>query len=133
MPSPPSTPDTEWPDGVWSTFVENVTTERIRLGSLLQHARPHRFADETATVAVPDDFHRDTLKEQRIFLREHIPAHDATRIEELRFVVDAGANPRNDTETASEKDPYEVVRNLRAEHPVVRALFDTFDGELVYR
>ncbi len=121
----------------WPEFVASIREERIRIGTLLQESRPRAVMGGTVTIGVPDAFHRSTLAEHRAFLMERlstaVAAVTTETVEEIRFVIDDTLRTSDGGETAHEKDPYEVVRTLREDHPVVRALFDTFGGEIVYR
>jgi hypothetical protein len=47
----------------------------------------------------------------------------------VRYVV----APEDAGETAAPSDPFERLKQLRQEHPVVRALFERFGAEIVWQ
>lgn len=118
-------------DNIWLAFVRSVKTDRIHVGSLLQHGAPSRIVESTLHVAVPDDFHKRLLTNQEAFLLDHIQSHLPDELTAMVFdireeiVTDEG-------ETEETFDPLEYMNKKRAESPVVRAIFDEFGGELVW-
>ena len=118
-------------DNIWLSFVRAVKTDRIHVGSLLQHTAPALLKGSTLTVNVPDDFHRRLLTNQEDFLVDHIASHLNEQISNMRFVIRTELNAP-ESETDGSFDPLEYMNRKRAESPVVRALFDEFGGELVW-
>ncbi len=118
-------------DGVWLSFVRSVKTDRIHVGSLLQHTAPAGLTGKKLTVAVPDDFHLRLLTNQEAFLLDHIGSHLSQPITEMKFVIRTDLKA-DEAETDESFDPLEYMNRKRAESPVVRALFDEFGGELVW-
>ncbi len=118
-------------DNIWLAFVRSVKSDRIHVGSLLQHGAPARIIGSTLHVSVPDDFHKRLLTNQEAFLLDHIQSHLPDELTAMVFdikeeiVTDSG-------ETEETFDPLEYMNKKRAESPVVRAIFDEFGGELVW-
>jgi DNA polymerase-3 subunit gamma/tau len=127
-----STGDLQRLTAVWGDFVRSVTSDRIRVGSCLQHAAPMDVRNGVARVAVPDDFHRRQLTDHESLLTDHLSDVLDRAVEQFRFVVEESASPSSSGETTPESDPYERMRNLREQYPVIEMLFDDFGGELVW-
>jgi hypothetical protein len=117
---------------VWSDFVRSVTGERIRVGSCLQHAAPVEVRNGIAHIAVPDAFHRRQLTDHETLLADHLSSVLDRAVDQFRFVVEENTSPDDRRETTPESDPYERMRTLRKQYPVIEMLFDDFGGELVW-
>jgi len=118
---------------LWSALIQAVAREeRIRLSSYLQHASPNELRDGVAHVAVPDAFHQRELREHHTFLQEQLADLVDQPVERLRFVIQSAPNEAGGRETPAETDPYERMRQLRRQYPVVNMLFDDFGGELIW-
>ena len=128
----PSSDELQRLTAVWGDFVRSVTSDRIRVGSCLQHAAPMDVRNGIARVAVPDDFHRRQLTDHESILTDHLSDVLDRAVEQFRFVVEESTAPSSSGETTSESDPYERMRNLREQYPVIEMLFDEFGGELVW-
>ncbi|NNE47031.1 MAG: DNA polymerase III subunit gamma/tau [Rhodothermales bacterium] len=115
----------------WLPFVMAVKSDRIHVGSLLQHAAPRDMSDGHIEIDVPDDFHKRLLENQQDFLLKHARGIIADSVQSLRFSVQASVKPPSG-ETASDFDPYEYMQQKRKDNPVIRAIFDEFGGELVW-
>ncbi len=117
----------------WDAFVRSVRkASGIRLASCLQHATPVSARAGTVTVAVPDAYHMDTLGSEVPLLAAHLPAAVCEPAAQFRFVVENSLEAPGAAETASKTSPYELLATMRKEHPVVKALFDSFGGEPVH-
>ncbi len=115
----------------WLPFVMAVKSDRIHVGSLLQHAAPRAMSDGHIEIDVPDDFHKRLLENQQDFLLKHARGIIADSVRSLRFSVQASVKPPSG-ETAEDFDPYEYMQQKRKDNPVIRAIFDEFGGELVW-
>jgi DNA polymerase-3 subunit gamma/tau len=119
---------------VWPRVVQAVKEEHISLGSLLGEADPVECTDGTLTVAVPRDLHRDTLRDRRRVLLQHITATTERTIEEVRFVVETTTDdPAADANAADEPlSPREQLQQLRDMYPALNVLFADFGAEPVW-
>lgn len=116
-------------DEHWPGFVAAVRKERVQIGTLLREARPLSMEAGTLRVAVPSDFHRRTLHEAHAALMDHLPAPLRAPLDQLRFEVRVDQAAAPNPETAPQINPYDLLNTMRAEHPVVRAIFEEFGGE----
>ncbi len=117
---------------VWGDFVQSVTSDRIRVGSCLQHAAPMDVRNGIARVAVPDDFHRRQLTDHESLLTDHLSDVLDRAVEQFRFIVEESTSADGVGETTPESDPYEQMRVLREQYPTIEMLFSDFGGELVW-
>ncbi len=115
----------------WLPFVKQVKSDRIHVGSLLQHAAPANLAKNLLEIDVPDDFHRRLLENQHDFLLSHARAVIYSDLVGLRFNVRASVTAPSG-ETGGDFDPYEYMQRKRKDNPVIKAIFDEFGGELVW-
>ena len=119
-------------DGIWLAFVRSVKSDRIHVGSLLQHGSPSGLSGTTLQIAIPDDFHRRLLTNQADFLLGHLESHlPGGKVRNLAFRIRDDL-PQDQAETDDSFDPFEYMERKRAESPVVRAIFEEFGGELVW-
>ena len=118
-------------DNVWLAFVRSVKSDRIHVGSLLQHGSPSNLEGTTLQVAVPDDFHRRLLSNQADFLLGHLDSLLPGQVKRFSFAIRHGLAV-DSGETEDSFDPLEYMQRKRAESPIVRAIFDEFGGELVW-
>ncbi|ARA93394.1 hypothetical protein AWN76_009660 [Rhodothermaceae bacterium RA] len=121
----------------WPSYVRRVRAARIHVGALLDATRPCDLQDGTLRIAVPDVFHQRMLDNQHDYLLEHLnemapAALRGQSVDRLSFEVQAMATPEAGAETDEATDPSEVLRTLREEDPVVRALFEQFGGEIAW-
>ena len=124
-------------DGVaaeWPQVVQTVKEKHISIGSLLGEAEPVEYADGTLTIAVPRALHRDTLRDRRRVLLQHVTATVDLAVDDLRFVVEAtsdeaSADPGGADETLT---PREQLEQLRDTYPALDVLFGEFGAEPVW-
>ncbi len=114
---------------VWPRFIEAVR-ERVgvRVGAIVKSGAPFRVLRGAVEVGMEDQFgvrvttdNQDALYE---VLTELLP--DAPPI---RWV----AAPQEVTETSAPTDPFEELKKMRQDHPVIKALFEQFGAEIVYQ
>ncbi|MFB6274431.1 MAG: DNA polymerase III subunit gamma/tau, partial [Salinibacter sp.] len=118
----------------WPRVVQAVKKEYVSLGALLDETEPVEYEEGTLTVAVPRDLHRDTLRDRKRDLLEHVTATLEHSIEEIRFVVatttdDAAADADTSDELLS---PREQLQQLRDTYPALDVLFADFGAEPVW-
>jgi len=117
----------------WPRFTDVVINDRIHVGAMLQHAVPSGVDNEILHVAVPDDFHKRLLTNQRVYLEGHF--EQTVELEtklQLHFVVNEKVSDVKTLTDSTEFDPFEHLKTLRQENPIVRAIFDQFGGEPVW-
>jgi hypothetical protein len=82
----------------------------------------------TIEIALADAFACTIASREQDAIQQAVAAHLGDEMLPLSFVV-----ADNDSqETRHEADPFETLKQLRQEHPVVRALFDRFGAEIVW-
>jgi len=117
----------------WPQLVQAVKEERISLGSLLGETEPAELRNETLTVTVPKALHRDTLRDQRQVVLEHLAATAERPIEEVRFVVEETATDEGEGANAADPvSPREQLQALRDSYPALDVLFLEFEAEPVW-
>jgi DNA polymerase-3 subunit gamma/tau len=116
----------------WPQLVRAVKQDRISLGSLLDETEPAELRNETLTITVPKALHRDTLRDQRRILLEHLAATADRPIEELRFVVEESSGTTAESGGADPVSPREQLQALRDTYPALEVLFTEFDAEPVW-
>jgi hypothetical protein len=94
---------------------------------------PTELRDEVLTVTVPKPLHRDTLRDQRRFVLEHLAATFEVTIEDVEFVVEEPTPEEASTEAADEPaSPREQLQTLRDTYPALDVLFEDFGAEPVW-
>jgi len=116
----------------WPQLVQAVKQERISLGSLLDETEPAELRNQTLTITVPKALHRDTLRDQRRMLLEHLEATVERSIEELRFVVEEPSGTTAEAGGADPVSPREQLQALRDTYPALEVLFAEFEAEPVW-
>ena len=77
---------------------------------------------------MPDDFSQRVAEDELATLTPILGRILGTEPPVLRFTI----APQDVPETAREADPFERLKQLRQEHPTVRALFERFGAEIVW-
>jgi len=116
----------------WPQLVQAVKQDRISLGSLLGETEPAELRNETLTITVPKALHRDTLRDQRRILLEHLEATVERPVEELRFVVEESSETTAETGGADPVSPREQLQALRDTYPALEVLFSEYEAEPVW-
>jgi DNA polymerase-3 subunit gamma/tau len=118
----------------WPQFVQAVKGDRISLGSLLGDTEPVELTDEVLTVAVPKPLHRDTLRDQRRILLEHLTATFEVTVEDVEFVVEASSPDADAPDDADDapQSPREQLQSLRDTYTSLDVLFTEFGAEPVW-
>ena len=132
----PSVDASQAPTGVaraWPQFVKAVRREHIRLGIFLDESEPVALTDGVLTVSVPRDLHRDTLRDHRRVVLQHLTDTLDTAPDDVEFVVDEPAPETEDTDEASEPtSPREQLQALRDTYPALEVLFGEFEAEPIW-
>jgi DNA polymerase-3 subunit gamma/tau len=118
----------------WPQFVRAVKGDRISLGSLLGETEPVELRNEVLTVAVPKSLHRETLRDQRRLLLEHLSATFDVAIDDVEFIVEqpSAAEADDGTNDAEPKSPREQLQDLRDTYASLDVLFNEFGAEPVW-
>ncbi len=114
----------------WPRFVAAVRDQvGIRVGAIVRTSAPFRVSKGAVEVAMDDAFGvtvaTDNDKQLSAVLAEVIGAEPPP----LRWVQ----APKEVSETAPQADPFEALKQMRQNHPVVKALFDSFGAEIVWQ
>jgi DNA polymerase III subunit gamma/tau len=112
---------------VWPEMVRLVRDRRPSIAGMLSLATPDGVRNGAVAVAVPDAFTAQMLRHEMDAFTTALGELMSAAPPPLAFVVSTAA-----AETAAEADPFEMVKRLRHEHPVLRELFDRFGGEIVW-
>jgi DNA polymerase-3 subunit gamma/tau len=118
----------------WPRIVQAVKEEHISLGSLLREAEPVEYTAGTLTVTVPRDLHRDSLRDRKRVLLQHVTTTVEQSVEEIRFVVETTTDSTEADAGASDEplSPREQLQQLRSTYPVLDVLFTDFGAEPVW-
>jgi DNA polymerase III subunit gamma/tau len=119
------------PQEAWERFIAAMKGLQVRLGAMLAVVTPRGVRNGQLTVTIPQAFFEDTLRSEEKLILEQLRQAGATGIDRLQFVI-AEQVDTSKGETTREDDPYDLAKRMKDDHPVVRALFDKFGGEIVY-
>lgn len=119
-------------EALWPRYVQAVKTDRIHVGSLLQHTAPLHVASQTLTIGVPDAFHRRLLSSQHAFLLKHLVDMMSEPITTLTFTIQENLDDSTPKTVKQDLDPHAYMQKKRQENPVIQAIFEQFGGELVW-
>lgn len=117
----------------WPEFTTSVIDDRIHVGAMLQHAVPAGIDQDELQIAVPDDFHKRLLANQRTYLEKRFAGIvDVEQELQFQFVINDKLSDLKTLADADDFDPFEHLKGLRQENPIIRAIFDQFGGEPVW-
>lgn len=112
---------------VWPDMVRLLRDLRPSVAEMLALAKPESVRAGAVAISVPDAFTQQMLRNEMDAFTTALREVMGSEPPPLAFVVSAEA-----AETAAEADPFEAIKRLRHEHPIVRQLFDRFGGEIVW-
>ncbi len=118
-------------EAAWPALCEMI--ERPALQAILALAQPVTYDNDVLVLTAPDAASARTIEggtEAIVALLDH---HLGLRPERLRCDVQAGTRSIHHAETAAAFDPLQFIEKQRREHPVVKAIFDQFGGEMVWQ
>jgi hypothetical protein len=101
---------------------------RPSLRGILRLTEPVDVRLGAVEVAVPDAFSQTTLQSEATALSERLGELIGEEGPGLRFVV--RRKGQKGPEPAAAVDPFEHIKRLRQEHPVIRTLFERFGAEI---
>jgi DNA polymerase-3 subunit gamma/tau len=113
---------------VWPRLIATVKAERPSVAGVLAHVEPVGVEHGTVQIAVPSAFVQRLLKSESATFTTALAGAMDEEPPPLAFVV----HTPSDGETAAPTDPFERIKQLRHEHPVIRAIFEQFGGEIVW-
>ena len=111
---------------VWPRLIATVKQERPSVAGVLAHVEPVGVEHGAVQVAVPSAFVQRLLKDETATFADALADAMGEDPPPLAFVVHAAQ------ETAAPADPFERIKQLRHENPVIRAIFEQFGGEIVW-
>ena len=114
----------------WPAFVDAVR-ERVgvRVGAIVKASRPLRVGRGAVEIAMEDAFGVKVASDNEKALLAVLADVLGGPAPDLRWVE----APAEAAETAAAPDPFEALKQMRQEHPVVRALFEQFGAEIVWQ
>ena len=114
----------------WPRFVDAVRAGLgVRVGAIVRDARPLRVGRGAVEVAMEDAFCARVADENADALRAVLADVLGGEAPPVRYVV----APEETAETGAPADPFDALKTMRQEHPVVRALFERFGAEIVWQ
>ncbi|MDT0632408.1 DNA polymerase III subunit gamma/tau [Rubrivirga sp. S365] len=114
----------------WPRFVEAVRAEvGVRVGAIVQGGRALRVRRGAVEVGLDDDFACRVADEHAAVLADVLMGVLGGEAPPVRYVV----APAEALETGAPADPFDALKQMRQEHPVVRALFERFGAEIVWQ
>ncbi|PAP78548.1 hypothetical protein BSZ37_20020, partial [Rubrivirga marina] len=114
----------------WPRFVTAVR-ERVgvRVGAIVKAAAPVRVARGAVEIGMADAFGVTVATDNDAALCNVLADVLGGEAPPVRWVE----APAEAVETAAPTDPFEALKQMRQEHPVVRALFEQFGAEIVWQ
>ena len=100
----------------------------VRVGAILQSSAPVRVARGAVEIGMDDAFGVTVATNNEAALLDVLSDVLRSEVPPLRWVESARDTP----ETVRADDPFETLKQMRQDHPVVRALFDQFGAEIVW-
>ncbi|MEM7787109.1 MAG: DNA polymerase III subunit gamma/tau [Bacteroidota bacterium] len=114
----------------WPRYVEAVREALgVRVHAIVRASRPLRVARGAVEVGLDNDFGVRVADDNAEALRDVLTGLLGAGAPPVRYVV----APDEASETGAPADPFEALKQMRQEHPVVRALFETFGAEIVWQ
>ncbi|WP_420455487.1 DNA polymerase III subunit gamma/tau [Rubrivirga sp.] len=113
----------------WPAFVAAVREHvGVRVGAIVKAGTPFRVARGAVEVGMNDAFAVTVASDNQSALADVLAGVLGADAPPLRWVE----SPRETAETARPDDPFEALKQMRQDHPVVRALFEQFGAEIVW-
>ena len=123
-------PDLGRVQDAWPRVVEAVRAEvGVRVGAIVQGGRPLRVRRGAVEVGLDDAFACRVADDHADVLAAVLARVLGGEAPAVRYVV----APADAVETGAPADPFDALKQMRQEHPVVRALFERFGAEIVWQ
>ena len=120
----------------WSDLLERIAKEKKTLGATLQAAQLEGYENGVVRLAVPNVFSRNALIEKSAWIAEQARGLESLANTPIRAVECTVRENLNDGEAAvapeTDEDLALYMERKRAENPVVREIFEQFDGEAAW-
>jgi len=111
----------------WPELLRLVQARRPSVATVLARAEPSGAHAGAVHIAVPDAFTQRLLRDEHDAFAEALREVLGEEPPPFTFVV--AADP---AETPTDTDPFEALKRLRHEHPLLRVLFERFGAEIVW-
>jgi len=129
-PADPLGPELARVKDAWPRFISAVREEiGVRVGAIVKAGVPLRVGRGAVEVGMEDAFGVKVATDNDKELRAVLAAVLGGEAPPVRWIE----APRDAVETAAPTDPFEALKQMRQEHPVVRALFEQFGAEIVWQ
>ncbi len=114
----------------WPRYTQAVH-ERVgvRVGAIVKGGKPLRVGRGAVEIGMEDEFCVRVAEDNADALQEVLTEVLGGVAPPVRYVV----APKVTVETGAPADPFDALKQMRQEHPVVRALFETFGAEIVWQ
>ena len=116
--------------GAWPRVVEAVRDRvGVRVAAVVKAGRPLRVRRGAVEVGLDDAFACRVADDHAEVLADVLADVLGGEAPPVRYVV----APPDAAETGAPADPFDALKQMRQEHPVVRALFERFGAEIVWQ
>jgi len=116
----------------WSAVIDDTMESQIRLGSLLRQTKVVKVSGEHVEIAVPDDFHRRMLLNEKSGLGTRLSEKSGESVHDLHFSVQPEHFDKGDFGAQQEFDTKEFLKIKCEENPTIKKLMERFGGEIVW-
>lgn len=114
----------------WPRYVQAVREHvGVRVGAIVKAGRPLGVGRGAVEIGMENEFGVHVAQDNADALRTVLADVLDADAPPLRYVV----APEETVETGAPADPFDALKQMRQNHPVVRALFDTFGAEIVWQ
>ncbi len=116
---------------LWPEFVQRVKQDSLKIGSLLEHSKPHKFQHDTLHIGVPGELHKNLCEDRASDLVGVLAHLSGTSPKRLAFEILPGLQEQH----KHDDRPFDASLHLRQRtrgEPVVRALVEKFGAEVVW-
>ena len=116
-------------EDAWPQFVAAVREHvGVRVGAIVKAGAPFRVARGAVEIGMEDAFAVRVATDNERALHD-VLAGLMPQPPPVRWVI----APKDTVEPAAPSDPFEARKQMRRDHPVVRALFEQFGAEIVWQ
>jgi hypothetical protein len=116
----------------WNAVIADMMDRQIRLGSILRHSTVFSVNGEHVGIAVPDDFHKRMLLNEKSTLGTLLTDKSEESVHDLHFSIMPELFKNSETATENEFDAKAFLKKKCEENPAIQALVERFGGEIVW-
>jgi len=116
----------------WDSVIADMMDRQIRLGSILRHSLVVSVSGEHAGIAVPDDFHKRMLLNEKSTLGTLLSEHSGESVHDLHFVIKPDLFKNSATASDTEFDSKAFLKKKCEDNPAILALVERFGGEIMW-